>query len=523
LNQSAQFNAQMKQQKEQQRLASLKDIYQDIGRVQETAVMDQDKPAINSELAGILSTIAEDPQAALGGAKYAQIQQSLGKVRAMATTSKQDNIYSDETRKFLAQNPDMDTPENRQRLAKHDTQPIGGRSKFMLDTPVKFDPEAAMGKILQQKQVAIPWGKSTFSPDNKYIIRESGVTYGRKQALDLWNQGYETGTDANNQPIKKWAKEQFETVSKNPDQLARFGNPKSPQELYENVGKMMYGSNQDIVGEKNAPVIIPNQYALLGQRENFALYKEGVMEGNREKLAAVKKNLELQSAPENANFLVRQYSNLLGNTTGRKEPVYTGNGKIEAEDVVDIPENQLKKYAQNKKETLKEGGSLDPVTETISEGGSVDLATRTKDGNLRLTVYKKYTEDDKKKHLIPSDKKIGDIFINPNDGRKVVDKENVIPRRDLLTSLGKGVVETKKLAYAIDEADRSLKGASNETIDKINKGEDDETATNVANKAPEHIRSYRFKGKTFTHSQIEKAAKQSGVSVEEYIKKVGLQ
>lgn len=521
LNQSAQFNAEMKQRKYEQGLANLKGIYQDLGAIQDTPVMQQDRPVLNKMMADVLSTIAEDPHAALGGPKFNEIQRQLGQLRSISTTSKQDNIYSDFHDKTMQADPELATAGNKEKISKFNSQPVGQRQKVLLDTPVKFDPEAAMGKILQQKQVAVPYANTNFEGvNNEWMVKETGTTYRRKSALDLWDQGYETGTDANNQPIKKWATEQFEKLKNDPSQLEKFGNPKSPEEFYKNLGQMMYGSKEDIVGEKSS-ARTDNPYSMLGARQNNTLYTEAIKEKNREKLAAVRANLRLQGAPENANFLVRQYANLVGNVTGEKKAVQVGDGKYETEEVVDVPPNILKNYAESQKTTLKEGHSSDPITETIVQGNQPDLVTRTKDGNLRLTFYRHYDKSDK----IPKGKQPGDL-VTTSTGIPVYDKTGIIPRRNLLTTIGKGVVETKLLSTAIDVADHSLKNQPNSTIDKINSGDEDGTAITTANKERSTQgggkKTYSLNGKTFTMDQIEKGAKKYKMSIEDYIKQTGI-
>jgi len=519
LNQSAQFNAQMKQQRYSQQLETLKGLYQDLGTIQAMPVMEQDRPVLQKKMGDILTEIADDPHAALGGPKFADIQKKLGEVRSLSTQSKGDLLYSDTHDKMLETDPSLATEENKGKLGEFVNQPLGQRKKFVLSTPVKFDPEAAMGKILQQKQVAIPFGNTTFEgPHSEWIVKESGIKYGRDSALKLWDQGYETATDENNQPIKKWAAEQFQKIQRDPAQMQKFGNPKSPQELYQNLGRMMYGSDKDIVGEKTPPTRTANPYSLLGMRENANLYMEAIREGNREKLAAVHENLRLQGAPQNANFLVRQYANVVGNVTGEKKPVEIGGGRTESEEVIDVPQTILKNYAAGEKETLKEGQSFSPVMETILRGNAPDLTTRTADGNIRLSVYKRYDES----HKRPPGVKPGDLVLDSN-GNPVVDKFSVIPRRNLLATLGKGVVETKILAYSIDQADKALKGQSNQNLDKINAGEDDGTVMDQArqNKQPAQ-KTYSLGGKKYSTTQIEKAAKASGLSVDAYIKQAGL-
>lgn len=520
LNESAQFNAEMHQRRYEQGLANLKGIYQDLGAVQETPVMQQDRPLLNKKMANILNTIVEDPRATLGGPKFNEIQRELGSLRTLATTSKQDNIYDDFNQKFLKQSPELDTPDNRRKIAEFGGASLGARQKFLLDTPVKFDPEVAMGNILKQRQVAVPYANTSFEgPNNEWMIRETGTTYGRDSALKMWNQGYNTGTDANNQPIKKWAGEQFEKLKSDPAQMERFGNPENPQQLYENLGKMMFGAEGDIVGEKTS-TRTANPYTMLGLRQQNALYMEAIKEGNKEKLAAVRANLRLQGAPENANFLVRQYANVVGNLTGEKNSIETSKGHYETEEVVDVPANILKNYAEAQKTTLKEGHSLDPITETITQGNQADLVTRTKDGNLRITFYKHYNKSDK----IPKGKHVGDI-VEDSSGKKILETTGVIPKRNLLTTLGKGVVETKILSYAIDQADKALQTSPNTVIDKINSGEDDGTVIQQAHQTTSQTtqKTYKYKGKTYSIDQIQQAAKNLNLTVDQYVKKYGLQ
>jgi len=520
LNQSAQFNAEMHQRRYELGLKNLSSIYQDLGAIQETPVLQQDRPLLNKKMADILNRISENPRAALGGTGFNEIQRELGSLRTLATTSKQDNVYHDFNEKFLKSNPEMDTPANREKLATFSAGAPGTREKFLLDTPVKFDPEQAMGNILKQKQVAVPYANVSFEgPNNEWIVRETGTTYGRDAALKMWNQGYATGTDANNQPIKKWAGEQFEKIKSDPAQMEKFGNPGNAQEFYENLGKMMFGAEGDIVGEKTSQRTA-NPYTMLGLRQQNALYMEAMREGNREKLAAVRANLALKGAPENANFLVRQYADILGNKLGKTNAVETSKGHFENEEVIDVPAPILKQYADSRRETLREGHSIDPITETIVQGNRADMSTRTKDGNLRLTFYKHYDKADK----IPKGKHVGDLVTDGN-GNPIIETTGVIPRRNLLTSLGKGVVAPKILSSAIDQADGVLQSRTNEIIDKVNAGSDDEGTVSEQAHRQQHKsdakKSYSIGGRTLTMDQVEKGAKKYGLSVEDYLKQLG--
>lgn len=515
LNQSAQFNAEMKQRRYTEAMGRLGDIYKDIGKVSAMPVMAEDRPVIQKKLADMFTEIGNDPRAALAlnGAKYGQLEKQLGEVTALATQSKQDNLYDDFHQKYIQSDPALDTPENRAKIAAHNKQPLGSRSKYMLETPAKFDAEKAAGNIMKQKNVAIPYANSEFSADNKFINRETGTRYDRQNFLKTWNAGYEFGTDDNGKPIKQWANDQFNKIKGNPALSEQYGNPETPQELYNNIGATMFGSDQDIMGEKSSTQIA-NPYEMMNKRQSNAIYLEGIKENNKEKLAAVRKSLEQQGTPENANFLVRQYADIIGNTTGKAKAIDTGGGKYETEQEIDVPNNILKNWANDKKETLKSGGSLDPTTQTIIAGQMPDIKTRTKEGNIRLTFYKHYEKGDK----IPKGSNIGDEVLS-SDGKRIYDHQVVVPRRSLLASIGGPVIEKKILSSAIEQADGYLKNKGAEDIDQINKGD---TPPVEHKQVPSKGKTYSLGGKTFSEEQLEKGAKKYKMTLEQYKASIGI-
>jgi hypothetical protein len=120
LNQAAQFNAEMKQKRYAQQLSALKDIYQDAGAIQAMPVMPQDRPILQKKMADILTEIGNDPHAALGGPKFAEIQKGLGELRSLSTQSKQDLLYSDAHDKIMEADPSLATPENKTKAAGFD-------------------------------------------------------------------------------------------------------------------------------------------------------------------------------------------------------------------------------------------------------------------------------------------------------------------------------------------------------------------------------------------------------------------
>ena len=460
LNQAAQFNAEMKQRRYSEALGGLKELYQDVGKIQSMETMEEDKPLLNKKMADLFQEIGNDPQAIFsprGGAKFADINKKLGELQSLATQSKQDNLLYQFNNRYIQSDPDYDTPENKAKIDAHKKGELGKRQGYTLETPPSFDANKAADNIMKGKNVAVPYADTEFSPDNKFIDKKEGIEYRKEPFLKDWNIGYNASPK-----IKKWADDLFDKSKNNPAELNQFVDPdsgeapKSGQELYNNLGKIQFGAKEDFRSEKKSNRTA-NPYELLKGRQLNALALEGIKENNREKLAAVKAKLGLTDLAGNSDFLLRQYAAVAGSKTGSQRDIKLG-GKTMREDELDVQGNMpiLKAYAQSQKESLKEGTSLDPLSETIIRGNSPDVVTRTKDGNIRVIFY----EHDKNGVVLGA------------DGNPKFERQGIIPRRNLLTTLGKGVVPSKMLTTAIDAADQALQGKDNEFIDKVNKGEE---------------------------------------------------
>lgn len=492
--------AQNKKQKYQQFLGNLKELYKGIGDAADLDIMTQDRPVLQKQMADLFSKIESDPRSALGGQGYAELQQGLAKLRFDSTESAKNNLFDKAHREFLARDPDLNTPENKTKLEAFGDQPLGARKAYELDMPGLFDP-VTLGKGIAAS-IKQDYADTKLSDDGKFVETVSGTRYPEEQWDAVAGNLYEL-PDPRSGSLRNTMQQRFKALP--PKIKEKYEDAEDPAKAYflDVMKSVRPGDQVKKAGDK------ANPFALLDKRNLNALAMEGIREGNREKLAKVRMQLNLEGLDGNSDFLLRQYAGIVGNKTGQFYTHEIGGAKVK-EEQVDLPANILKSYAQTEKETLREGSSLDPVSETISSGTLPDVTTRTKDGNIRVVFYKHYKQGDKN---IPKDKKVGDI-VESSTGNAAIERTGIIPKRNLLAVLGKGVVQSKMLANAIDAADVKLKGRGNDYIDKVASGEEE------APKKQE--KTYRLKNVTYTETQVEKAAKASNMTVDEYKKAVGL-
>lgn len=183
LTQAAQFKSQNDWKKYNLFLEDTKEKYKDAQEIASMDVAPQDRDRLEKEMTGFLNDMATNPKdffSSVGSAKGKELQQRLIDWRKDATTSKNDNLWDKQNRKFLAENPDHDTPENRQKIEGFLTnQKLGGRQPYILDMPSAYDP-TALAKELNtavEQKVAQPG----MTPDGKFTYTETGSKYNPDQ------------------------------------------------------------------------------------------------------------------------------------------------------------------------------------------------------------------------------------------------------------------------------------------------------------------------------------------------------
>lgn len=506
--------------------SQLKDFYKNAQDIQSMEMAPQDREALQKQMGGIFKQIADDPHAFFGGPLKNKIEQQMAEISGHAAQSKQDLLYDKAHREFLTVNPGWATRDNMKKVDDYLDQPLGSRKPFLLQpTPVlDFDAMANSINGIIGKNVA----NTSFTgvdangqpiPGNSYIMKTKGKAYPTDRYLQLAEASWD---NAGQYGIKNRDAAEGLYKELSPEVQKAYGSAK---DWYLTQLSARHKEN-DITDTQ----LVPNRFAEQSEKEKFAYGMEAYKQGNREHLARFKHNLSMAGAPANINFLVRQYASIAGNKTGEKRQVKV-DGQWKTEDVLNVPPDVLKKFAGAGRTTIKKGKGGE--TETTSISNEPDIITRTDNGDLRTTYYQRYSEDDKKNHRIPKGKDVGDKVLTLN-GTEIVQHQNVIPKREVMGLLGKDFVEKKLISSSIDAADQILNGQKDVSVflDNVNEGKDsdEDDEENVPSGAPQSTpvkgaakeKTYTFKGKLYTQTQIQKAAQQSGLSVDEYIKQAGL-
>lgn len=227
LMQVAQFKAQNDWLKYQSFLSSYKDFVKDVSKVQELQTLERDKPYLQRQAADIFEDISKDPRSFFGTGdptKLAEIEGKLGKLRADATTSAQDNLFDLANRQFLAQNPSLNTDENKSIIDGFANKALGERQLYTLNLPTTFDYGAYRQGVLAN--ATSPFAESEITDANKvpnaeggYIRDFSGNKISRDTFLRGWNAGLYTQQDKYGHSITKAIKELYGQL---PDDVKKY-------------------------------------------------------------------------------------------------------------------------------------------------------------------------------------------------------------------------------------------------------------------------------------------------------------
>lgn len=504
-------------------LNNLKDVYKEAGDINSMEVASQDREGLRKKMGDVLQKISENPRGFFtGGAEMMEVQKGLADLKGQATESKMNNTYDMAHREFLTRNPQFATPDNMKKVDAYLGQPLGARKSFLLQPQpiLDFDKLSAsingiVGKNFSVNGFTGVDQQGNRTAGNQYLLKEKGREYDPNRYLQLVDQSYDYPGEygIKNRQAAEQAYSQLP-----PDVQKAYGSPK--QWYTENM--MARFKERDIQDS----TLTPNKFAEMSEKQQFDYAMEAYKEKDREKLAGIKHHLSMSGAPANVNFLIRQYSSVLGNTTGEKAPLHLPEeGKDVKEDVLDVSPDLLKKMALDGSIVIKKGSGKSGETDKLTR--EPDALTRTDNGDIRAIYYGRYKQGDKH----PNGKKPGDI-ITTSDGGDYIENSIVIPKRQMMIFLGKDVIEKKNFPSYIDAADGAFKskGNVNSYIDSINKGDEgqEEGGQNKEGTGNKSVpssagkKSYSLNGKKYSVDQITKAAQQSGLSVEEYIQKAGL-
>lgn len=268
LNHAAQVRAQYDWAKLLNFQKQLGDTLADVNKVQELDVSPEDKPELLKDRAELLQTIAKNPEAFSGRdpAKYAEIQSLYGNLMGKATESKSFNAYDKGMRGYVAQNPELNTDENKAIIEGARKKPLGENRLYNLTLNPVFDANAFTIKLMTQATEG-PTNKSypvDFDKQgqeiigDKYIrqIAETRVSF--PKFIKDWNTALYMQDDKNGQPIKKFAEKKYNELPT--DIKKNF----TLEEFWNRYGEESFGGTRDQKGimqdiiKKEAGELKPN-------------------------------------------------------------------------------------------------------------------------------------------------------------------------------------------------------------------------------------------------------------------------
>jgi hypothetical protein len=432
--QAGQFKAQNDWKKYNLFLEDHKEKLKNAEEIASMPVAPQDRERLEKESINFLNNMANNPKdyfSQMGSAKGKEQEQQYLQWKKDATASKQDYLWDLENRKFLQQNPDHDTPENRAKIEGFLTnQKLGGRQPYILDMPGTYDPNALAKELntAVEQKVAQPG----MTPDGKFTYTETGTKYNpdqyRKVAssiFDLNQKGFQNTIgnlfsklpaseqvkykDSQN-PVKDWFLD-FQDTFRKPDQVTKDDLKANPFALETQRAK--------------------TEFALEDLRNRDTT-------GREIKLAELRNTLSDAPKPEQTKFLLNLASSVVGNTTGQTLTVDTGKGAYSTEKVVDASPVIKKLFSKPIKTSTKDASGKDVTTENALEP---DVITRTADGGLRTIFYKK----------TPKGATV------TSGGKPVEESAEIVPLPEVMSILGKDYMEKKDLPGAVNLAGDVLK------------------------------------------------------------------
>ncbi len=172
-----------------------------------------DRVQLQNQMADVFNEIAKDPKNNIAGKGVFDIDQKLNSLVSNAATSRQDNDFDKEHRKFLIQYNGFNTEPNKAKVEGFLKQPLGTRQPYLFDQPDPLlDAEKLSQGIYNEKDVTHTYTDPTFiGPDGKpgqgYIREESGTEFNPKAFMNKWNLQLSDNPD-----IAKGAKNNYDNL-----------------------------------------------------------------------------------------------------------------------------------------------------------------------------------------------------------------------------------------------------------------------------------------------------------------------
>lgn len=188
-------------------LGRLDNVYKDINEIAKQPVLEEDMPALRTDMASIIKDIGSDPKSFFGGGpKYNEINGKIAQLQSKATESKGNNLFDAAHRQFFYRNPDLETPENQKRIEDFRKQPLGSRQPYQLDMPGLLDMDALAKTINANVKKEESYSRAT--PDNQFIEKGKNIVFDPVKFDELAAAAYDQN-DPRNIPIRKTMEKRF--------------------------------------------------------------------------------------------------------------------------------------------------------------------------------------------------------------------------------------------------------------------------------------------------------------------------
>jgi hypothetical protein len=478
LNENAKFKANNDMMRYNNFLGQLSNVFQNGLDIAGTEVRAVDRDYLKNSLASILDPISKDPHAFFSRQGMDDTYAKLIALKSDAQKSKAANIFTQGSREFLNINPSFKDEINTKLVDDSEKAPLSSWQPFQF----QYTPHLDLADI--SKSLYANAGKgdnpfatkfSQFSNDNKFV--ESGTNYNKEGYLRQWND------KLLNPAVRKSLKTQYydnlpENVKKtytNPD-----GQP-NLEALWQHLGEGTFVNDGKIVEKQ-----IANPFEL----ETTRLVNKG-------------KELAIKYGYDKALVNLKQ-AGILDAIAFRA--LYKNGAKKDASGKI-VPEENFFDDA------------FDVITTSSVTPDNAVYQTDKSTGQTKLIGYKINTSGNTKKAY-------GTDKLQTN-GQGIESTVRVPAEMVLLSPDGESMISVFNGGY--NENEKLIKPDATTNKMSIDEGKAimKKSVGNVSNigsasKKSTPVKNYTLNGKTYSDSDVEEAAKASGLSKEKYIKKAGL-
>lgn len=233
---------------------NMADVYKNLGDISQYETAQEDKPALRTELASIYKDIAKNPEIFAGrnAAAMADVQQRLAGVTQKSVQSKQDKIYDFAHRQYLAQNPELNTDENKAKIDSYLKSPLGQRQQYNLDIAPVVDIDALameINKSIAEKhdETKLIGGrdeKGNLLKGDTFILPSSRTVYNPNKFMDKWMGAYDYSLDKRGNTLRQFVDRAYAKADKNVFPTSRS--------FWEAMGRNKIGKEEINEGEFKA-------------------------------------------------------------------------------------------------------------------------------------------------------------------------------------------------------------------------------------------------------------------------------